>query len=178
MIRLGLTGLILGAAIAAAGPVTAQNAMPKAPQCSAAPAPLPAELSAWSEKAPAAAAADQAALANAVAVPGKAVALALKPTPDVKYALRPERPGGSVSFGGMLAFDVGAKGTYRIALGSGAWIDVVKDGQAAVSSAHGHGPDCSGIRKMVDFALEPGRYVLQIVGNGTPSVPVMVARLP
>ena len=52
------------------------------------------------------------------------------------------------------------------------------DPAAAVSVAHGRGPACSGIRKMVDFALEPGLYVLQIAGNGGPSLPVMIARLP
>jgi hypothetical protein len=46
------------------------------------------------------------------------------------------------------------------------------------SIAHGHGPDCSGIRKMVDFRLEAGSYVLQIVGNGAPTVRVLVASVP
>lgn len=55
---------------------------------------------------------------------------------------------------------------------------MVRDGAAVVSVGHGRGPACSGVRKMVDFALEPGRYVLQIAGNGGQSLPVMIARLP
>ena len=65
-----------------------------------------------------------------------------------------------------------------MALGSGAWVDIVKDGKAIESVAHGHGPDCSGIRKMVDFPLEPGNYVLEIAANGQSQLPLLVAHLP
>jgi homogentisate 1,2-dioxygenase len=65
-----------------------------------------------------------------------------------------------------------------VALGSGAWIDVLKGKAAMASVAHGHGPDCSGIRKMVDFRLSPGRYTLQIAANGEQTLPLMIARLP
>ena len=82
------------------------------------------------------------------------------------------------SHGGLVGFSVTEAGTYRVALGSGAWIDVVRGGKAAASTAHGHGPACSGVRKTVDFPLTPGRYILQIAGNGTPSIAVMVTRLP
>ncbi len=65
-----------------------------------------------------------------------------------------------------------------MALGSGAWIDILKGGKAVASTAHGHGPDCTGIRKMVDFPLTPGRYTLQIAANGEAALPLLVARLP
>ena len=109
---------------------------------------------------------------------GTAATAALLPTPSVTYALRPEKPGGSVSSGGLFAFEVSAAARYRVALGSGAWVDVLQGTSAAVSVAHGHGPACSTIRKMVDFDLQPGRYLLQVAGNGTPSLPLMVSRLP
>jgi hypothetical protein len=54
-----------------------------------------------------------------VLVPGKAAAVALLPTPEVHYPLRPEKPGGSVSHGGLLALEVARAGTYRVAIGSG-----------------------------------------------------------
>ena len=38
-------------------------------------------------------------------------------------------------------------------LSAGAWIDVVKDGAQVASSAHGHGPACSTLRKQVAFEL-------------------------
>jgi hypothetical protein len=50
---------------------------------------------------------------------------------------------------------------------------VGKDGAGVISSAHGHGPDCTGIRKMVDFALTPGRYTVQISANAAPQITVM-----
>jgi len=109
---------------------------------------------------------------------GGALQLALAPTPQVHYALRPEKPGGSVSFGGVVALDVAQAGSYRIALGSAAWLDVVRDGQAVMSTAHGHGPDCTGIRKMVDFTLSPGRYLVQVSANGAPQLTVMAIRQP
>jgi len=109
---------------------------------------------------------------------GQAADGTLVATPEVKYPLRPAKPGGSVSYGGLFGFTVTEAGTYRVALGSGAWIDVVKDGVAIESSAHGHGPDCSEVRKMVDFPLEPGSYTLQVAANGQPSLPLLVTRVP
>ena len=104
--------------------------------------------------------------------------MALLPTPNIVYPLRPEHPGGTVSYGGLLHFTVEQPGTYRVAIGSAAWIDVVQDGHAVESSAHGPGPACSGIRKMVDFPLAAGSYLLEIAGNGTAALPVLVTRQP
>jgi len=153
------------------------SAAAPAADCAAAPAALPEELAGWTAPAPleAATGADAAA---ATLVLGTAVDLTLKPTPQVAYPVRPERPGGSVSHGGIVRFSVAQAGVYRVALDSSVWIDVVADGQRLVSVAHGHGPDCSGIRKMVDFRLEPGIYLLEIAGSGTPAVRVMVASVP
>ncbi|MPT49346.1 MAG: hypothetical protein E2598_13175 [Sphingobium sp.] len=110
--------------------------------------------------------------------PGQAFTLSLLPTPSVKYPLRPEKPGGSVSHGGLASFTVKEAGTWRVALGAGAWVDVVKDGKSAQSVNHGRGPACTGIRKMVDYALTPGDYVLQIAGNGTNNITALVTKLP
>ncbi len=117
-------------------------------------------------------------LAGAMLTPGKGADVALLPTPDVVYPVRASRPGGSVSHGGLLGFAVTQAGTYRVAIGSGAWIEVVRDGQALVSTAHSPGPACTGVRKMVDFALTPGAYLLEIAGNGTPGLSVLVTLLP
>ena len=155
-------------------PVFAQE-MDAAAPCTA-PADLPEALADWRNPVPATAGGAQA--KAAALIPGKAVTLALLPTPKVAYPLRPAKPGGSVSFGGLASFPVAQAGTWRIALGSGAWVDVVKDGKALPSIAHGHGPDCSGIRKMVDYSLTPGRYVLQVAANGSDSLPLLVTRLP
>lgn len=154
-------------------------AKPSAADCAAKPAaPLPAELAGWASPAPLTAATDKAGLDKAMLVPGTAAALTLAKTADVRYPIQPEKPGGSVSHGGLVGFTIKEAGTYRVALGSAAWIDLIEGGKPVESIAHGHGPDCSGIRKMVDFPLKPGRHLLQLSANPTADMTVMVARLP
>lgn len=53
-----------------------------------------------------------------------------------------------------------------MALGSAAWIDLVAQGKPLPSTAHGHGAECSGIRKEVEFQLKRGSYTVVISGNG------------
>lgn len=164
------------AAMPAAGQ-DAPMASAAAPVCPRDAEPVPATMASWADRKALTAALDEASLGSAVLAPGVAVDLALASTPAVSYVLRPSHPGGSVSHGGMLTFTVDSAGTYRVAIGSGAWIDVVANKTSLESVAHGHGPNCSGIRKMVDFALQPGAYVLQIAGNGTATLPVLIAKL-
>lgn len=174
------TMMTAGLAMLAASTMLPAGAIAQAPapSCPADPVAPPAEMAAWSARTVASAAATPAGLKRAMLAPGAAIDAALVRTAGISYAVRPEKPGGSVSYGGMFQFDVKQPGTYRVALGSGAWIDILKGKTAIASSAHGHGPDCTGIRKMVDFPLEPGRYVLQIAAHGAPSLPVMLLRLP
>lgn len=167
--------LLAGPAEAEGGGAESERMAPAA--CVAPVAPT-GELAPWAVPGALTAAASEGATARAVLPVGKAVRLALLPTPQVRYALRPEKPGGSVSHGGLVRIAVREAGTYRVALGSAAWIDLVRGGKAVASTAHGHGPECSGIRKMVDFPLKPGRYTLQIAANGEPSTTVLVARVP
>jgi len=159
-------------------PLRAQEAASGGRDCTASPAPLPPDLASWSARGSAQAARDAAGLSGARLAIGGAVDAALLPTGDVHYVTRPEKPGGSVSYGGLFAFDVTGAGTYRVALGSGAWVDVLRDGKPVASSAHGHGPACSTVRKMVDFPLKPGRYVLQVAANGEATLPILVTRAP
>jgi hypothetical protein len=143
--------------------------------CTAQVAPS-GELAAWTAPTPLAAAGDAHRLPM-LAV-GQAADVTLLPTPQVHYPSRPEKPGGSVSHGGLIGIDVAQAGTYRVALSSGAWIDLVRQGKATTSVAHGHGPTCTGVHKMVDFPLTPGRYTLQLGANGAPQMRVLVVRLP
>jgi hypothetical protein len=95
----------------------------------------------------------------------------------VHYAAPPEKPAEPKSFGGTIRFTVPEGGTYRIALGSAAWLDVVQSGKTVASVNHAHGPNCTGIRKLVDFPLTPGDVVLQIANSAKPEMTVLVARL-
>ncbi len=107
--------------------------------CAQPPAPLPAELAGWTSPAPLASAAKAGDLSGAALPIGGAVTAALHQTSDVTYVVPPEKPGGSVSHGGMFSVTVEQAGTYVVALGSGAWIDLLKGKTPAVSTAHGRG---------------------------------------
>lgn len=168
-------------AMAAAGAGLAVLAMPApafSQDCAAEFASLPDSLAGWTDRQPITAAKDTDGLAGARLVPGQAVDAALASTAEIEYPVRPEKPGGSVSYGGLFAFTVGRPGTYRVGIGSGTWLDVVRDGELVQSGAHGPGPECTGLRKMVDFPLEPGEYTLLIAANGSAELPLIVARLP
>ena len=175
MIRFG--PLFFSAAVAlAATPALAQEQAEKV--CVQA-GTLPAELAGWGKPHAALTAATKpAGLKTATLVIGTAADARLQPTPTIKFALDPSKPGGSVSHGGLFVFTAPTDGTYRVGLSSGAWIDVIEDKKAAVSTAHGHGPDCTGIRKMVDYQLKAGSHILQVSANGSPDLSLMVAKLP
>lgn len=170
--------LILAAGLTLAAPAAFAQMAPEPAACAAMDQALPAELAPWPTKAPLAAATSVAGLPNAALVPGQAYAATLSATPDVAYAVQPEKPGGTVSKGGLFSLKVEAAGSYVIALGSAAWIDVLKDGAAQRSTAHGRGPACSSVRKMVTFDLAPGDYVIQISANAQAELPIMVVRKP
>jgi len=142
----------------------------------AAPVAVPADLAGWSAAhRPLKAAVKPAASGKALLVMGTAFDATLAPTPKVDYVLEPGKPGGSVSFGGLFAFDVAEAGRYRIAQNGRSWVDVIVAGKALASAAHGHGPECSGITKMVEYDLPAGRHLLQIAANGEAALTVMVA---
>ena len=101
--------------------------------------------------------------------------LMLQSSDKVAFALPPERAPGAGSFAGVYTFNIATPGTYRIALSAGAWIDVVRDGKSIASAAHTEGPPCSGIRKIVDFTLVPGRYTLQLSGAKSAEMRVLIA---
>jgi hypothetical protein len=92
---------------------------------------------------------------------------------SLRYAIAPERKPDVDKFGGMIPIDVKKAGRLTVALSAGAWIDLVRDGAVVTSATHGHGPSCTGIRKMVEFDVTPGRYLLQIVNAPQPSIQAM-----
>lgn len=106
--------------------------------------------------------------------PGKTLVVGtpvvLTASPNVAWAVTPKKPGK----GAVASFSVAEAGTYQIGLSNGAWIDVVRGGKALTSSKHGHGPLCTGLRKMVSFALTPGTYVLQLASMPAAETQVMI----
>ena len=92
---------------------------------------------------------------------------------SLRYGIAPDRKPDVYKFGGMIPIDVKKPGRLTVALDAGAWIDLVRDGKVVKSTTHGHGPACSGIRKMVEFDVTQGRYLLQIVNAPTASIHAM-----
>lgn len=139
------------------------------PAACATPAPLPASLTGFRDPI--------AVVTGGDVLVGKAARVTLGPPGQTRFAVAPGKAAGVNSYAGQLAFRVASAGTYRVALDSGLWVDVVANGKTVASATHGHGPACSGVRKMVDFVLTPGRYVIQLSGAAKPAAVVMVARI-
>lgn len=116
-------------------------------------------------------------LTNASLTLNTASLVSLHPTPKVEYSLRPVNEGGTVSFGGLFQIILKESGTYRIALANASWIDVIKEGVSAKSVGHSHGPDNSGIRKMVDYSLDAGIYTLQLAAGADTTSAVLVTKI-
>lgn len=87
---------------------------------------------------------------------------------------RPKEPaqtGGASEIG----FRIDKAGTYGIALDQPGWIDVAPEASAPLASVeHGHGPECSTIRKIVRFDLQPGAYRLTLTKLTRPQAKVML----
>jgi len=99
--------------------------------------------------------------------------LSLHKFESLRYGVAPERKPDVHKFGGTIPIAVNKAGRLIVALDAGAWLDLVQGGAVVKSLKHSHGPACSGIRKMVEYDVTPGRYQLQIVNAPTASVHAM-----
>jgi len=164
---------IIAIALVAALPAVA-SAAPAAPSCPAAPV-LPPELADWARNASSKtiyAYGDDLGADWSPLGPAR-TALPLHKFESLRYGIAPERKPDVYKFGGMIPIEFKKAGRLIVALDAGAWIDLVRDGAVVKSVTHGHGPACSGIRKMVEFDVTQGRYQLQIVNAPTASIHAM-----
>jgi hypothetical protein len=168
-----LSSVILLGICLAGSPALAQ---PAAPVCTATDTALPAPWSKWTAPTRVTAAATPQALDPAQLTPDAAAAATLSSATAVTYPIKPEKPVAAGSYGGLFALNIRQAGRYAIGLSTPGWLDVTRDGKAQAAKANGHGPDCSTIRKYVEFDLEPGRYVVQVSGSPEPVARIMVVR--
>lgn len=93
-------------------------------------------------------------------------------------SLQPTTPGGGrTGYQGYAQVKIAEAGRYAVAASDRAWIDLSADGITTVkSAAHEHGPDCSGIRKIVMFDLQPGSYTVFFKSNPAPKLQALIAR--
>lgn len=143
------------------------------PSCANVRASVPPELAAWAGQAPVAAGTE--AGGGAIIRPGEAVRVSLHPANHLKLNPAPKVLGPN---GGTLTLAISAPGTYRLALGGRSWLNVIRNGTVTPSSARSNGPKCSGIRKMVDYVLNPGQYTIQLSGSEAESVTLLAVRVP
>jgi hypothetical protein len=155
---------ILTSLLIAAAPISAA-------EC-ATPAPLAEPWTSWTQSGRAKAGA-QAHGAPALIL-GKPVVATLKPAAHIQFAVPPGK-GAKEGHGGLFTLPLRQAARVGIALDGPAWVDVVTGTTAVVSVEHGHGPACSGIRKIVWFDLPAGRHLVQIAGSKAATVRVMAA---
>jgi hypothetical protein len=169
--------LVIPGLLATASPAAAQEGAPTA--CAAiSDRGLPPSLSAWAARAPLTAGARTDDPALGVAEIGRAFAVRLRPNGEISFPVAPGKPGAPDSQGGLVAFEVAESGDYQVALGGGAWIEVVGASGLVASSGHAHGPACTTLRKIVVFPLKSGRYQIEITGAHDPVLPMMISRVP
>jgi hypothetical protein len=173
-----IAGMIAVAVFGVGAQAQTPGASPStAAACPAMPAKLTGVYAPWSDKGDLASATSAADADQHKLVVGKAYAAALKPTPEVKFSKQPGKPGAATTYSGLFSLEIADAATYFIALGEAAWIDLVdKDGKAVESVTHGHGPDCSGIRKFVDFKLSKGAYIIQVSGAAPKAAGILVGK--
>ena len=140
-------------------PLSVVQAVPQQ-QCTAMDANLPAPLSAWATP--------------GHGLPGdlaKPIVLASRPKSEIDGLPADAKEGGATA----LPITIAKPGAYGVAIDQGAWIDVVPEGAAPLASVkHGHGPECSTIRKIVRFDLKPGDYTIYISGLTSVNVKVFL----
>lgn len=73
-----------------------------------------------------------------------------------------------------VTFTIVKPGRYQVGLSDAAWIDVKAGGQASKSVTHGHGPACTGLRKIVGFDLSAGSYTLHVDGMKADTIKAMI----
>lgn len=138
---------------------------PPEPPCTIAEERLPDHLSGWRDAG--------GAPVTALRL-GRAGRVALDPIERVGFAAAPERTPAAGSRGAAIPVTVERAGRYLLALSGPAWVDLVVGTRRIASSAHGHGPRCSGIRKLVTFDLPAGRHLVQLSGSEEREVTVML----
>ena len=98
----------------------------------------------------------------------------LRPSPQVQYAVKPDHQ-ALKSYGGLFSLAVKTPARIGIGLSGPAWVDIVFRNSPIASTAHSHGPGCSGIQKIVWFDLTPGLHLIQLSGAASSQVRIMAA---
>lgn len=152
-------------------PASVLAAPPAADICKEAPPP-PEPWASWGQSGHAIAGGEAASAPRLIL--GKPVLASLRPVSQVQFPAKPAKVQPK-RYGGLFTLAVKEPARVGIALSGPAWVDVVTGSSASVAVDHGHGPECSGIRKIVWFDLGPGLHLVQIADAPTREIRVMAA---
>lgn len=157
--KMGLAALLLAAMPASPALAAETPACPTTAQ-------LPAEWAAWATPGPAP--------ADSILSPDKAYTITLAPVAEVNLTGFDGKELPEGSRGAVFELFVPRDGTYRVTVADPMWIDLIGPDGVVESSAHGHGPDCSGLGKIVDFPVKRGTYRLELSAAEVSDSAVMV----
>lgn len=136
-------------------------------------APPPAEpWTSWSQSGTAVAGGEPATAPRLIL--GKPVVATLRPQGQVQFPVRPAQSGRSAQ-GGLFTLALKDPARVGIALSGPAWVDVITASSIVSAVDHGHGPDCSGIAKIVWFDLPPGVHLIALADASGRDIRVMAA---
>ena len=107
---------------------------------------------------------------------GDTASIRLSPQGQLAYPVALPLPHAPANHGAILSVDVDEGGRYHVALGAPGWIDMVRDGKALEPVGDRPGAAGSGIAKILDYDLVPGRYVLALSGMTAGEVSVTIGR--
>ncbi|WP_336971452.1 hypothetical protein [Sphingobium aromaticiconvertens] len=162
---------VLAVLLMTAAPALAQIKPAETPACDAAPR-LADPWTSWPQSGEAVAGGE------AVSAPrlilGKPVTATLRPGDYVHFPITPGKSGPQ-GHGGLFTLAVKTPARIGIALSEAAWVDVIKGTASIASVEHGHGPVCSGIRKIVWFTLSEGLHTIQIANARQATIRIMAA---
>ncbi len=140
---------------------------------------LPEALAAWSKPPTPARAAPAAGAAQPELVPDQPLDLQLRPAAEVTL---PNPPGqvrkADNAHAGLVSVRIPAEGRWRIAASAPVWIDVIGPAGPVASTAHGRMAPCTSLRKVVEFPLPAGTWLVQLSGNPGPDLRLMLSRAP
>lgn len=152
-------------------PALAQTKPAETPACDAAPR-LAEPWTSWSQSGDIVAGGEAASAPRLIL--GKPVTATLRPGDYVHFPVPPGK-GGAQGHGGLFTLAVRNPARIGIALSDAAWVDVVKGTASIASVEHGHGPTCTGIRKIVWFTLSDGLHTIQIANAPQATIRIMAA---
>jgi hypothetical protein len=144
---------------------------------------LPPAFAGWAKPSTAAQAATAAAAAAGPALPELApdqpLALQLRPAAEV---MLPHPPGQARTIenahGGLVTVRIPAEGLWRISASAPVRIDLIGPSGPVASTGHGRMAPCTGIRKVVEFPVPAGSWLVQLNGNPGPELRLMLSRAP